>query len=78
MFGVPDDRLGEEVGVAVVLKLGEALDADALRTHCVGVMAKHKVPRYVWFMDQALPRNANGKFLRRELRDELARQTAEA
>ncbi len=78
VFGVPDERLGEEVGVAVVLKPGETLDADALRAHCGGVMAKHKVPRYVWFMDQALPRNANGKFLRRELRDELARQTAEA
>ena len=78
VFGVPDERLGEEVGVAVVLKPGEALDAEALRAHCAGVMAKHKVPRYVWFMDEALPRNANGKFLRRELRDELARQTAEA
>ncbi|MEY4237615.1 MAG: hypothetical protein RL339_216 [Pseudomonadota bacterium] len=78
VFGVPDERLGEEVGVAVVLKPGETLDADGLRAHCASVMAKHKVPRYVWFMDQALPRNANGKFLRRELRDELARQTAEA
>jgi len=78
VFGVPDERLGEEVGVAVVLKSGETLDAETLRAHCGGVMAKHKVPRYVWFMDQALPRNANGKFLRRELRDELARQTAEA
>jgi long-chain acyl-CoA synthetase len=66
------------VGVAVVLKPGEVLDAEALRAHCGTVMAKHKVPRYVWFKDQALPRNANGKFLRRELRDELARQTAEA
>ena len=78
VFGVPDERLGEEVGVAVVLKPGEVLDAEALRAHCGTVMAKHKVPRYVWFKDQALPRNANGKFLRRELRDELARQTAEA
>ncbi|NBW74652.1 MAG: AMP-dependent synthetase [Sphingomonadaceae bacterium] len=78
VFGVPDERLGEEVGVAIVLKPGEALDAEALRAHCGGVMAKHKVPRYVWFLDEALPRNANGKFLRRELRDELARQTAEA
>ena len=78
VFGVPDERLGEEVGVAVVLKPGAALDAETLRIHCGGVMAKHKVPRYVWFMDQALPRNANGKFLRRELRDELARQIVEA
>lgn len=78
VFGVPDERLGEEVGVAVVLKPGEALDAEALRAHCLSVMAKHKVPRFVWFRAEALPRNANGKFLRRELRDELAQQTAEA
>ena len=78
VFGVPDERLGEEVGVAVVLKPGESLDAEALRAHCQSVMAKHKVPRFVWFRAEALPRNANGKFLRRELRDALARQTAEA
>jgi len=41
-------------------------------------MSKHKVPRYVWFMDQPLPRNASGKFLRRELRDELSKQVVEA
>jgi long-chain acyl-CoA synthetase len=78
VFGVPDERLGEEVGVAVVLKPGESLDAEGLRTHCLAVMAKHKVPRFVWFRDEALPRNANGKFLRRELRDELSRQAEEA
>ncbi|MDF1807452.1 class I adenylate-forming enzyme family protein, partial [Hyphomonas sp.] len=50
VFGVPDDRLGEEVGVAVVLKPGEDLAAVTLREHCAGIMAKHKVPRYVWFL----------------------------
>ena len=78
VFGVPDERLGEEVGVAVVLKGGDALDEAALRQHCLEVMAKHKVPRYVWFMTEPLPRNASGKFLRRELRDELSKQAAEA
>ena len=74
VFGVADERLGEEVGVAVVVKDGDALDETELRQHCLGVMAKHKVPRYVWFMSAALPRNASGKFLRRELRDELSNQ----
>ena len=74
VFGVPDERLGEEVAVAVVLKPGESLDEAGLKAHCATVMAKHKVPRYVWFMDQALPRNASGKFLRRELREQLFQQ----
>lgn len=72
VFGVPDDRLGEEVGVAVVAKAGEALSAEALREHCAAIMAKHKVPRYIWMLDEPLPRNASGKFLKRELRDKLA------
>lgn len=74
VFGVPDDRLGEEVGVAVVAKPGERLDEESLRTHCAAIMARHKVPRYVWFFTDPLPRNASGKFLRRELREQLGAQ----
>jgi len=76
VFGVPDDRLGEEVGVAIVLKAGAKLDEAALREHCASIMAKHKIPRYVWFQEDALPRNASGKFLKRELRDRLSAQIA--
>ena len=76
VFGVPDDRLGEEVAVAVVLHPGASLTAEALREHCAGLIAKHKAPRYVWFLDEPLPRNASGKFLKRELREKLSTQTA--
>ncbi len=72
VFGVPDQRLGEEVGVAVVLKPGEQLDGAGLRGFCGGLIAGYKVPRHVWFMTEPLPRNASGKFLKRELRDRLA------
>ncbi|MBA3068758.1 MAG: acyl--CoA ligase [Hyphomonas sp.] len=78
VFGVADDRLGEEVGAAIVLKTGEALSDKELRDHCAAIMAKHKVPRYVWFLDEALPRNASGKFLKRELRDRLSPKTETA
>ena len=71
VFAVPDDRLGEEVGAAVHLKPGASVDAEALRTHCREHIAAFKVPRYLWFLDDPLPRNANGKFLKRELRDTL-------
>ena len=72
VFGVPDERLGEEVGVAVHLRPGRTLTAEALREHLSAIMAKHKIPRYIWFVDQPLPRNASGKFLKRELRETLA------
>ena len=71
VFGVPDERLGEEVGAAVLLRPGHSLTADELRTHCMALMAKHKAPRYVWFLDEAIPRNASGKFLKRALRESL-------
>ncbi len=73
VFGVPDERLGEEVAAAIVLKPGEHLTEAALREHCAGIMAKHKAPRHVWFLDQPLPRNASGKFLKRDIKDKLAR-----
>ncbi|MBX9643603.1 MAG: acyl--CoA ligase [Novosphingobium sp.] len=78
VFGVKDERMGEEVGVAVFLKPDHGLDETDLKKHCLGHMSKHKVPRYVWFMDEPLPRNASGKFLRRELREALSAAVAEA
>jgi len=71
VFGVEDDRLGEEVGLAVVLAPGSNLDAEAIRTQCAARMAKFKIPRYIWLMTESLPRNASGKFLKRELRESL-------
>jgi long-chain acyl-CoA synthetase len=71
VFGVLDDRLGEEVGAAVVVAPGESLTADDLRAHCASLIAKFKIPRYIWLRSEPLPRNASGKFLKRELRDTL-------
>ncbi len=71
VFGVPDARLGEEVAAAVVLREGQSVSAEALRAHLSERLAKHKVPRYVWFLDESIPRNASGKFLKRQLRETL-------
>lgn len=76
VFGVPDARLGEEVAAAVVLRPGEMLTPQALREHCATLIARHKIPRYIWILDQPLPRNANGKFLKRELRETLKTEEA--
>jgi len=71
VFGVPDDRLGEDVGAVIVLRDDAQLDADGLRAFLDGRIAKHKIPATIWFRDVPLPRNANGKFVKRELRTEL-------
>ena len=71
VFGVPDDRLGEEVAAAVYLKDGHSIDADLLRAFLEARIAKHKIPQYLWFLERPLPRNASGKFLKRELQETL-------
>ena len=71
VFGVPDVRLGEEVAAAVVLRSGLSLTPEALRAHCAEHLAKHKIPRHLWFLTEPLPRNATGKFLKRQLRESL-------
>jgi long-chain acyl-CoA synthetase len=71
VFGVPDERLGEEVAAVIVLRDGAKLDAAELQQFLDGRIAKHKIPAHIWFRDSQLPRNANGKFLKRELRAEF-------
>lgn len=76
VFGVPDARLGEEVGAAVVLRPGAEASPEALRAHVGGLIAKHKVPRYIWILNEPLPRNASGKFLKRDLKESLKLEDA--
>lgn len=71
VFGVPDERLGEDVGVCIYLRPGSDIKTGAIREYCRSHMAKYKVPRFIWFSSEPLPRNASGKFLKRELRDSL-------
>ncbi len=71
VFGIPDERLGEEVACAIVLKPGASMTEDQLRAFLGERIAKHKIPAKVWFLDDQLPRNANGKFVKRELRKQL-------
>ena len=71
VFGVPHERLGEEVAAAVLLKPGVVLDAAGLQAHVAARLAPFKVPSIVLFVDEQLPRNPAGKILKRELRDRL-------
>lgn len=69
VLGLPDDRRGERV-VAVVVRDDPTLDERRVRAHCGGHLVDYQRPASVVFVD-ALPRNALGKVLRRELRDGL-------
>ncbi len=67
-IGVPDKRTGEAVKVFLVLKPGETLTADAVRTYLRDFLAPYKIPRHVEFRE-SLPKSNVGKILRRELRE---------
>lgn len=71
VFGIPDERLGEEVAACIVLQPGKSVTEVELREFLGKSLAKHKIPAQFWFRDESIPRNASGKFLKRELRKEL-------
>jgi long-chain acyl-CoA synthetase len=73
VFGVPHERLGEEVAVAILVNAGQSMTAQELWAHLDGKIASFKVPSKVVFMTEPLPRNAAGKFLKRELRERVAK-----
>ncbi|MEY4081363.1 MAG: hypothetical protein RL430_1793 [Actinomycetota bacterium] len=72
VFGVPHERLGEEVAVAIFPKEGVTITAEDLWKFLDGKISSFKVPNHVVIMNEPLPRNAAGKFLKTALRDGVA------
>jgi long-chain acyl-CoA synthetase len=66
VIGVPDDKMGEEVGAAVALKKGEDASEDDLRAYVKERVAGYKYPRKIWFVDE-LPKGPTGKIMKREV-----------
>ncbi len=69
-FGMPHDKLGEEVAAAVVLREGHALEERALRDFCGARLAPFKVPRKIVFLAE-IPKGATGKLQRIGLAEKL-------
>ncbi|CAM3825730.1 class I adenylate-forming enzyme family protein [Tsukamurella ocularis] len=68
VYGVPDEKWGEAVKAAVVLKPGYEVTADELTEACGRLISRVKIPRRIDFHTE-LPKNRNGKIDRRALRD---------
>jgi O-succinylbenzoic acid--CoA ligase len=67
VVGHPCPVLGERVH-AYVYAPKATVDAAAVKAHCAARLADYKVPEQVVFTDKPLPRNPNGKLLKRSLR----------
>lgn len=70
VFPIPDPRLGETVGAAVLLKPGADPDQTALTDFLAGHLARFKIPERIWFRQTPLPRGGTDKIDRRALRAE--------
>ena len=73
VIGVPDKKYGEEACACIVLKEGETLGEPEMRAYITASLARHKVPRYIVFVD-AFPMNAAGKVLKYKMREDLAQK----
>lgn len=72
VVGIPDSKRGE-IGLAVVVvKTGEVVFDEAILEYCAVNLAEYKVPKSIVFVDK-LPRNAAGKVLKHELREQYAK-----
>ncbi len=69
VIGVPDEQYGEEIMACIILKAGETMTADEMKAYIAANMARHKVPRYIDFVN-SFPMNAAGKILKYNMREE--------
>jgi fatty-acyl-CoA synthase len=73
VIGVPDEQYGEEIFAAVILKEGETMTEGELKEYVLSHMAKHKVPKYVDFVD-SFPMNVAGKILKYKMREDAVKK----
>ncbi len=73
VIGVPDEALGEEIMACIILKEGETMTVDEMKKYVRDHMAKHKVPKYVDFVDH-FPMNNAGKIQKFKMREEAVKK----
>ena len=72
VIAVPDKKYGEEAMACVILKEGADISEAELREYITGRLARHKVPKYIVFMNE-FPMNAAGKVLKYKMREDAAK-----
>lgn len=76
-FGVPDERMGEEVCVWIQLKTGASLTEDDIKAYCKGQIAHFKIPRHVRFVDE-FPMTVTGKIRKVEMREIMTKEISDS
>ena len=73
VIGVPDKKYGEEIMACIILKEKGSVTVEEMTAYIKASMARHKVPRYITFVD-SFPMNAAGKILKYKMRQDAARE----
>jgi len=71
VFGVPDEKYGEQLAVWILPREGAAVDEDDIRAYCSDEISHYKVPRYIKFVSE-YPMTVTGKIQKFVMRDEYA------
>ena len=71
VIGVPDKKYGEEIMACIILKEPGSVSVEEMTDYIKASMARHKVPKYIEFVD-AFPMNAAGKVLKYKMRQDAA------
>ena len=69
VIGVPDKAMGEEIMACIILKEGEEMTVEEMKKYVLDHMAKHKVPKYIDFVD-GFPMNDAGKIQKYKMREQ--------
>ena len=72
VFGVPDEKYGEELCAWIKIREGEMLTEFEVRKFCEGQIAHYKIPKYLRFVD-SFPMTVTGKVQKFVMREEMAR-----
>ncbi len=70
VFGIPDEKFGEEVCTWVVAKPGEELEPEIIRQFCQGQIAHYKIPKHIRIVDE-IPMTITGKPQKFVMRDQM-------
>jgi fatty-acyl-CoA synthase len=73
VIGVPDKKYGEEIMACIILKEKDSVTVEEMTAYIKANMARHKVPKYIEFVD-SFPMNAAGKILKYKMRDDAAKR----
>jgi len=73
VFGVPDEKYGEEICVWIVPAPGASLDAEKIRAHCAGQIAHFKIPKHIRIVED-MPMTVTGKPQKFLMRDTMMKE----